>query len=276
MKLSKRQVDSFNANGFLILPGFFKKGELRMIEDTLRSVIATYVEKAAREHPGKIRPDKIKGKEFDDGVFALEAISHGYISEIYDAMSQTPAFLRFISQEKMAVCINQLLGQFLNNPLYSFTARCRIDQPHDTQFTYGWHQEVFYSIAESQFLQTWAPLIRDTTRKNGTIEVCARSHQEGIAKQRYEDRAGRPYYIVDEAVVRKYPDQLSLEMKLGDLLIFQSRLFHRSGVNSSKQVRYSLVGMYHNINHPTFHAPGIQYSHKGKSPKSYYDEFFRK
>ena len=63
-------------------------------------------------------------------------------------------------------------------------------------------------------------------------------------------------------------------MKLGQLLIFDSRLFHKSGVNTSNEIRYSLVGMYHKTKHPTFYAPKQVFNYRKKSPKQYFDEVF--
>ena len=61
-----------------------------------------------------------------------------------------------------------------------------------------------------------------------------------------------------------------MELKLGQLLIFNSKLVHRSGDNDSKKVRYSLVGINHNIDNEFFSPPRfIEVEQKEKFEKYY-------
>jgi ectoine hydroxylase-related dioxygenase (phytanoyl-CoA dioxygenase family) len=134
-----------------------------------------------------------------------------------------------------------------------------------------WHQEVVYYVPGSDFVQTWAPLIIDATIVNGTIQICPASHNE-IAKQSYHEGEGDDYrYIVDEDVIKKY-NPISLEMKLGQLLIFDSKLIHRSGKNESSQTRYSLVGINHNIVNEQFTPPRFVVKNRDKIMNDYYKE----
>ena len=162
------------------------------------------------------------------------------------------------------------------NSLYGHTNRCRIDPPRDNRRTYGWHQEVFYTIPEGNYIQTWAPLLFDTTIKNGTIEIAAGSHKEGIAKQSWNEvEGGATQIIVDPKIVDKYPNS-PLEMKLGELLLFSGYLFHRSGNNISDHVRYSLVGMFHDVSYVPFTAPKLNFQYRGITPQNFYNKTFLK
>jgi ectoine hydroxylase-related dioxygenase (phytanoyl-CoA dioxygenase family) len=169
-----------------------------------------------------------------------------------------------------------LLGINESSPLYGYTNRCRIDPPQDDRRTYNWHQEVFYTIPRGNYIQTWAPLIFDTTLRNGTIEVASGSHVEKIAKQTWNDIEGRATQIlVGDEIVNKYT-QGPVEMKVGELLMFSGFLVHRSGKNISNQVRYSLVGMYHDVMHEPFVAPKLNFQFRSSSPREYFDECFSK
>lgn len=193
--------------------------------------------------------------------------------ELYDAAFMLPEFLRIVGKRTTAMIINDLLNRPYSSPLYCFTNRCRIDPPNDNRRTYGWHQEVFYTLPESRFIQTWAPLIRDTTVENGTIEICVGSHKEGIARQSWNERldGGATQILVDSDVVNKY-EQRAIPMKLGQMMFFDSRLFHRSGQNTSNETRYSLVGMYHDVDAPGFRVPTVRFGYRGKSPAEYFAE----
>ena len=144
----------------------------------------------------------------------------------------------------------------------------------DDRRTYGWHQEVFYTIPKSSFIQTWAPLVSDTTQNNGTIEILPKSHNESIANQSWNEIPGRATQIlITDEVAMKYQPTI-IEMKLGEMLFFSGKLAHRSGTNSSTQVRYSLVGMYHDVSSKSFVAPKIAFEFRQQTPFDYFNEVF--
>ena len=266
--LSSEQIKFFHENGYIILENFLSQSELLDFKMQYEELII------AACHKAKLSLSNYVKNMFDNAMMDIEKIDHDLIAEIYDMSSMMPAFLRIVSKKEIESIINQLLEQPENSALYCFSNRCRIDPPTDERRTYGWHQEVFYTIPESKFLQTWCPLIRDTTKENGTIWLCPKSHKTGVAKQDWIESDDRVLQIdVDEKLVQQF-QPIQLEMKLGQLLIFDSRLFHKSGVNTSNEIRYSLVGMYHKTKHPTFYAPKQVFNYRKKSPKQYFDEVF--
>ena len=127
-----------------------------------------------------------KDEIFDKAMEQLEAIDDFYISSIYDTNFQFPSFLKIISEKNLTNIVRKLIGNKFT-PLYGNTDRCRIDPPQYERRTYGWHQEVFYTIPRGRYIQSWAPLIRDTTIENGTIKVPVGSHKEGVANQTWNE-----------------------------------------------------------------------------------------
>ena len=234
------------------MDNFFDQKELNDFKDALIKTIHFGLVKASKDHHIKINPNDLVGKELHEGITALEQVDHKFISDIYDTICCTPQFLRITTKAEISQCINQLTGHDLDNPMYVDQSKCRIDQPLDPyKRKVPWHQEIVYYVPRSDFIQTWAPLIVDATVANGTIEICPGSHGE-IAKQSYHEGEDDYYkYVVDDDVIKKY-NPISVEMKLGQLLIFNSKLIHRSGNNQSNQVRYSLVGINHHISNENF------------------------
>ena len=211
-----------------------------------------------------------------EGIKKLEAIDHDHVAQVYDTIISMPSFLRICCDLNIENTISSILQLAPESPLYGFTNRCRIDPPMDDRRTYGWHQEVFYTIPNGRYLQTWAPLIYDTTIQNGTIQIAVGSHVEGIAKQSWLEFPGvATQILIDDEVINKYP-QISVEMNVGELLLFSGFLGHRSGSNNSAQVRYSLVGMYHDVTHKPFSAPKISFEHREMSPHKYFESIFDK
>ncbi|WP_042683748.1 phytanoyl-CoA dioxygenase family protein [Candidatus Nitrosotenuis chungbukensis] len=274
MTLDKAEIDFFNENGYLVLSDFFQINELNNFKNSLRRIILTQLKKASKIHPQISIADFI-GKEFDDAMIKFEEIDHQYVADIYDTIYSTSAFLQLSSKKEISECINQLLKREVDSPLYIDQSRCRIDPPFDPHNKKcGWHQEVFYYVPNSNFVQTWAPLIHNATKENGAIEVCVGSHKN-TAKQSCSNPKSEKYsFIVDESEVEKF-QKTTMELKLGQLLIFNSRLIHRSGNNLSKEVRYSLVGINHDLDNEYFIPPRFIEKDREKKFLSYYESTFK-
>ena len=272
---SNKLLKSFKKNGYVIVPNMinpnFHKKLFKMFYDLALSVI----------HRNKLKYKNIKNIEkikypkdlkiLDDLLLFILKKDKKVIGEIYDTVSYSSTFLRFISDLNFEKITKKLLEVKTENTIYSWTHRIRIDPPRDERRTYGWHQEIFYTIPNTKFLQTWCPIIRDTSVKNGTIELCPESHHEGIAPQTWNEIKNRAtQIIVNKKTVNKYK-QIKLPMKLGDVLFFNPYLFHRSGNNSTRnQIRFSLVGMWNDTTFPNFKPPIPNFKSRTLSSKKYF------
>lgn len=256
-------------NGFVIVKQLYPDEDLQNFKTETKNIVNAYLLKA-----GLDEMDSTSDNILSDGIFALEEADHDYVAAVYDTLFQSPSFFRILGNRNTENYIKHLLNIDANHALYGFTNRCRIDPPKDNRRTYGWHQEVFYTVPRGSYIQTWAPLIFDTTFENGTIEVAVGSHKENIANQTWIESEGKATQIlVEDNIVKKY-DHRVVEMKVGEILFFSGFLAHRSGNNVSNQVRYSLVGMYHDVKHPPFFTPKLGFTFRKSSPKEYFDEVF--
>jgi phytanoyl-CoA hydroxylase len=262
--LAKQYFDEF---GFAIIKDGIDKPVLDDLEQEFLRIIRAYLYKA---NISEVLSDK---QVFHRGMELLEDSDHMFVASIYDTISTSPVFLRIVSSELTENWVRFLLGKS-NAPLYGFTNRCLIAPPSDERKTYGWHQEVFYTVPRGSYIQTWAPLISDTSVLNGTIQIAPGSHKEGVAKQTWNEIDGRAtQIIIDDQIMAKY-DQLSVEMKLGELLLFSGYLAHRSGNNASNEHRYSLVGMYHDVSAAEFITPSVAFNYRGETPNEYFSRHF--
>ena len=111
-------------------------------------------------------------KHLDNLLLAILKFDDKLIGEIYDSMSYCSNFLRVVSSTKIEGISREILELKNYNTIYSYMNRVLIQIPKDQRRTYGWHQEIFYTIPEAKFVQTWCPILRDTTIENGTIHIC--------------------------------------------------------------------------------------------------------
>jgi ectoine hydroxylase-related dioxygenase (phytanoyl-CoA dioxygenase family) len=257
---------AFERDGYLILDNIFPSGDLSEFANALREVIRASLRKAGLD------PARYDGSEFDAGIQAIEDVNHSFVADIYDTIAQVPEFLRLIANREISRVVNRLLQRAPESPLYTFTGRCRIDLSRGVQRLTDWHQEVFYSIPRSRFLQIWTPLISDVTLEMGAIEVCKGSHAGDIAAQSFDGRQGNATpYRIDPEEVRRY-ESIRMPLNLGQVLVFSSRLFHRSRENTSGRCRYSLVCMYHDLSQDAFRAAQVKFTYMNGDPGAFYAE----
>ncbi len=270
-KLDKNTHDFFKKNGYIIYKNIISKKEIDDFKSELSNIIKSYCKKNFT---------KLKYKSFDDWlnkplIYMSKSKKTG-IGEIYDTIFNTPSFFRICGNKKIEQIIKFLLNGNNQMSLYGHTNRCRIDPPEDERRTYDWHQETFYTIPKSNYIQTWSPLIYPSTIQNGTIEICPKSHLEGIPKQNwYQKRNKAIQILINKKIIEKY-EPISININPGDVLLFSGRLAHKSGRNLSKKVRFSLVGMYHDVNSRHFKSAKIKFIFRGKSPKKYFKEYKEK
>jgi ectoine hydroxylase-related dioxygenase (phytanoyl-CoA dioxygenase family) len=114
----------------------------------------------------------------------------------------------------------------------------RIDLPMLTRELAVWHQDYRYVKGNQDIVTAWIPL-QDTNYVHGCLMVMPGSHQLGPLEHDVEVLGKRhfPSSIFDREV--RY-----VEMKRGDLLLFNSLLLHSSGVNLSDRARLSLQPRY--------------------------------
>jgi phytanoyl-CoA hydroxylase len=256
--------DTFVRDGFVVVDNVFSDELLADLEHSLRGTIRAFADKAGVESTGD---------ELDAGLLALEQRDHKWIAYIFDTLGQSPALRRFHDEPQLCRLANTLLGYDPDDPLYTFSTRLRIDLPNEEKRTYRWHQEVFYTIPRSEFVQVWAPMVRPSSISNGTIVVCPGSHREGVAQCEWTERQGYATQItVVPEIVAKYETR-PIPLKPGQALVFSSRLCHRSGANISDTVRYTLVGMYHAVRAPEFLPVQPRFEYPADTPRAYYEKW---
>ena len=201
-----------------------------------------------------IYPNDIE--HLDKLLLAILKFDHKLIGEIYDSIAYCSTFLRLIGNVKIEEISKELLEIKSHNTIYSVAPRILMQAPRDERKTYGWHQEIFYNTPKAKFINCFCPIIKDTTIENGALELCKKSHKDGLLKQSWNEPKNRNTQIlVDEEVVNRF-EQIKIPMEVGDFLFFDKHLVHRSGYNSTKnEIRFSLVNMWNDCSHSDYSAP---------------------
>jgi ectoine hydroxylase-related dioxygenase (phytanoyl-CoA dioxygenase family) len=115
------------------------------------------------------------------------------------------------------------------------------------------HQDIAYSRESPYQFSIWLAL-QDVNLDDGPLEVLPQSHLDKIepAIDFWE-----PNFIDKVYLSNKWQKNfISLPIKSGDAIIFDSRIWHRSSDNQSKQNRFALVTRWSQVNYElTYEVP---------------------
>lgn len=227
-------------NGYIILRNFYSEHELTKIKEEINNLgkfIFGYFDMDAEN----LELDQIKRSLFYKGLRYLTSLSH-------------------ISCDEKNINLCQKLG--LVFPAIMNACNIRMDTP-DNKNLFQWHQDTTYLLGSLNALTFWIPLCK-VDKINGTIELIPNTHNKGFYKFTKNEKAidNHKYYLSpSDASLEKEPTQniINVEANIGDLVIFNQMLLHRSTPNYSNKIRWSIQLRYSDLMNQKFFADGYPF-----------------
>jgi len=226
--LGSQLKQQYDEQGYLLLP---------------QVLPTSWIDDLLDKYMGLVR--EITGQPFTDpmgaDLIAFYDQHRDVESTVYGAIRRTPWLESFASHEAIVTPIKELLGPevgvFRKIPF-------RIDMPLWTEELAHWHQDFFYVRGDTRVVTAWIPM-QDTTYFNGCLSIMPGSHLQG--------------HIEHDVILGKkrvpstiFKNEIRLvEMKKGDLLLFDSLLLHSGNLNMTESIRYSLQPRYTPLDAPT-------------------------
>lgn len=181
-------------------------------------------------------------------------------SYIFDCIKRHPAYYKLISSDLITNTSKSLMTENIEDfPINLTGDELIMQRPGDEININGMHQDGAYFSdygSSNASIVCWIPLY-DCKIENGALQVIPKSHDNGILPHRenkWEERkkVARNYKGLLNIEEKYYPknaiDSLkSIECKKGEALFLDYDLIHRSGLNTSKQIRVVFTVRYHNI-----------------------------
>jgi ectoine hydroxylase-related dioxygenase (phytanoyl-CoA dioxygenase family) len=126
-----------------------------------------------------------------------------------------------------------------------------MDTPQDTKNTLNWHQDISYfpQNFDGKNGLVVSTALQDTPEEMGALHVCVGSQHESAMMPEYgaNSKAGvSEQRELSNSIVARH-SVATCEMQKGDTLIFNLNLFHSSGYNKSKRIRFSTLCRYHKM-----------------------------
>jgi Phytanoyl-CoA dioxygenase (PhyH) len=250
--LTKHQVKDFYEQGYLLIKGFYGcDHEIEEIQYSIWKILGILFKK----YNIKIEQQPFLPETFDYGYQALIAANRKYGGEVYDAVKQIPAFIRFVSLEKN----NQIFKQIRNTDMPGIAGSgygIRIDNPHEEKYRSLWHYEYRDQLRSQDGIVFWSPLVT-ITPDLGPVIICPRSHENGLRRSYLKDPENPQKTGVyamrlenEEALIKQYGVTEPLS-EPGDLILIDFLTLHSSGINKTNKSRWSMQFRYFNFNHPS-------------------------
>lgn len=242
--LSSTQIQTFQDQGYLVVPQVVPLPDL----DPMINVISHVVDRQAdRLHTeGKIA-DLCRQAPFDERWWRILQ-QFGGQNEMYGWHTTvfSQALFNLITHPAVLNVVGSLTeGEIQFNG--DFWARPKL--PAEKLTTLPWHQDSAYmpDTEHHTHLTVWMPLV-DVYPENGTLQFIPGSHRLGL----------KPHHRIEGEVFKSPTDDPaashagvdSLEMKVGDLVIFHNLVFHRSLINRTGSIRWSVDFRYSQIHTP--------------------------
>jgi len=235
MSSSDQIREKFRENGYFIAKSIISEKKISAVLETIFRIYFKY------NPSSKLRDlqEPWNSDLFHEEIIKFRKSDPKRFSLLYDSTQTSASVMELLTSELIAKYSANLLDT-KNNELCITEGMIRMDAPGDKRNIAGWHQEISY--LRNNGLVIWIPL-SDITPDLGPLQVCPKSHHEGELKVvQNKNLPGDVSTVSVDEVEPEYIAKYSImdvEIKKGDVLFFDTELFHRSGVNTSNRIRFS-------------------------------------
>lgn len=200
---------------------------------------------------------------------ALEAVKMQISSCAQELQCEERDYLRAVSRwvapSPVVTILDQLIKEtitpfmenFVGTPLQLVKANVISKSAYATGAV-PCHQDISYSPKNPYEISAWLAL-NDVSLNSGVIEMLPGSHREPISKAiDFWD----PTFIDEKSVSEQWKKKaVKLPVSAGDVILFDSRTWHRSAPSLEKRDRYALVTRWKGLKEsPTLAIPEIEKS----------------
>lgn len=213
-------VTSYESDGYVLVRGLLSQADLLPVNEALINTI-----------------EQVEGTRFstiqDDALVEFFKSRPDKVTEVYNAFQGNNALGMLARHPAIMSAVRSLIP----NPKCYVKMPFRIDVPFETKELAFWHQDYYYVEGTLETITVWIPF-QDVPWQVGSLGIMPKSHSLGPVP--HDTKVGKrsmPSGIYDREV-------RFVEMKMGDVLLFHSLLFHTSNLNLSETVRYSIQIRY--------------------------------
>ena len=238
-------LEFYKKNGYLFLKDFFSNEEIKKVLDDAKSVfLRQFIEK---KYLTNCNLEDISEEVFNNFLYRLFDED---IECLSNSGKQIQHLISLHSLSLQSKVIELLKQTGVQTPIISTRPVLYFNHPKLAK------QKVFHTVDAHQDWRSmqgslnsvviWIPLV-DINKDLGALEILPGSHLDGLRTDHIENGFGMVSLSKEEN------DKLvSVEIKIGDALLFSSFLIHQSGNNITNKPRWSCHFRYNDLEDTTF------------------------
>ncbi len=224
MSLTPEQIQQYDTQGFLLLPGLVPEAHLKAYEERFLK----YASEAVAPAPGM--------KMMRDVMVVTGAVRPRTSVEAVNKLLQfeeDPDLYGYTTEPALLAAVRSLIGP---GDLYTVATNV-FNKPPGIDGRHPLHQDLHYFRMRppEKIVGTWTTFT-ETHRDNGCLAVVPGSHQGELLDHGYPDweHLNSGFFGVGDAAVGEH---VHIEMQAGDTLLFHPLLIHGSGHNRTDACR---------------------------------------
>ena len=110
------------------------------------------------------------------------------------------------------------------------------------------HQDYAAHQGSSNSITVWIPL-QNTFNKNGCLNIIKGSHKKGFIRDNFNWKTHKiPPNVISQNKANSIGNFEKIDTKFGEVLLFSTFLVHKSGLNLSNNIRYSINIRFNDVN----------------------------
>ena len=245
--ITTEQLDQYKKDGYILLKNVLDKPTVEVIYREARELFAIQIK-------------RVLGQTVDvDDRDAFESAMYAFFEKDFEAFVSTGKTVQHtISLHRLGVSdeiINSIKALGVAQPMIAvrpsmqFNSRF-LSKDGNTHWRLGAHQDWRNGQGSLDSVVVWFPMV-PANAELGALQVMPGSHINGLMHANTTGYAG---VITDEIDDSQF---VQTEYEVGDLLFFSAFLIHRSGNNTTRNIRWSVQLRYNNLAEPTYIERGF-------------------
>ncbi|MCK5851287.1 MAG: phytanoyl-CoA dioxygenase family protein, partial [Kiritimatiellae bacterium] len=235
MYLSDEQLNSFHANGFLILKDFANITHCEAILDVAKVHLKHKVQPLETEiEYGK--KDKLYRTDISDytSESTEEQVTVRRLRQVYH---RDILFKNWMENEKIRPILEQILDDQVAITIAHHNS-IMTKMPYSSTET-AWHRDRrYWRYSDDNLVSIWLALGEENSQ-NGVLEFIPKSHLLNFKDEQFDEK--EYFHHKSEPNLSLIETKVSSTLKQGDVVLFHSKLLHRANANRSDKAKISFV-----------------------------------
>jgi phytanoyl-CoA hydroxylase len=228
---TKRQLEQFSADGFLVLRGLATPAQLLRINRAVAQQLEGHIEPA--EYEADLR--------YPGAPSERSAPGGGTTRRLLQAYTRDPVLREWAFDSNVGQYLHALMGDRIR--LSQAHHNCIMTKQPSYSSRTGWHQDLrYWAFERGELISTWLALGAELP-DNGCLSFLPGTHRMDIAPERFDDTKFLRMDSAENQIL--IATGVTPILEPGDVVLFHCRTFHAAGSNRTETPKFSVVFTYH-------------------------------